>query len=223
MHRKSQSTSALSVILSNDNPSVPIKPPRNRFLPSLSEGETADSPCTPPRRTQGSRISHSRTRSDLGSLAAEHPSEGRTPVASRRLPEELPTRSRKSSSESTQQPERQPSVLRRATRSGTEDDTSDNSDRGTTRPSKVLNAGLEETPTRTPRKRSKEEARAGPSRRTPRKDAVTPRRSRDDGFADLTLDRCPSVVSLYSFSIRGAPLISGSRSYYLCAQRHQIV
>jgi hypothetical protein len=208
MHRKSQSTSALSVILSNDNPSIPSRPPRNHFLPSLSEGETADSPSTPSRRTQGSRISHSRTRSDLGSLATEHRLETRTPVASRRLPGELPTRSRKSSSESSQQPERQPSVLRRATRSGTEDATSDNSDRGTTRLVKVVSPGVEGTPTRTPRKRSKEDARAGPSRRTPGKDAVTPKRSRDDGFADLTLDRCPSVVSINLLSARSS-LIAG--------------
>lgn len=201
MHRKSQSTSALSLILSGNDAASSSRPPPNRFLPSLSEGETVDSPITPSRRTQGSRISHSRTRSDLGSLVATPRLESRTPVASRRLPEGLPGPSRKPTLESSQHVERQQYILRRGTRSGAEDDTSDNSDLGTRRPPRILPTEAEGSSSRrTPRKTSKEDVRAGPSRPTPRKDAATLRRSRaEDGFDDLSLERCPSMVSRCRF------------------------
>lgn len=196
MHRKSQSTSALSVILSTDNASSSRIPLSNQPLPSLSEGEAVDSPHTPSKRTQGSRISHSRTRSDLGSLVAESRDVVRKPVASRRIPEGLPASSRLSSSGIAPQLERRQAAHRRETKPGSADDSSDTSDHAVRRPSTKPTEDTEGLRSGTPRKRSKaDDVRPGPSRRTPRKGSETPKRSRgNNGFDDLTLDRCPSLV-----------------------------
>lgn len=200
MHRKSQSTSALSVILSTDNASSSCIPPSNRLLPSLSEGEAVDSPHTPSRRTPGSRISHSRTRSDLGSLVAESRDAVRKPAASRRIPEGLPASSRLSSSEETPQPERRQAVLRRGTKLGSGDDSSDTSDHGVRRSITKPTVNVEGSRSGKPHKRLREDGvRPGTSRQTPRKDSETPKRShRDHGFDDLTLERCPSLVGRFS-------------------------
>ncbi|GHJ87249.1 hypothetical protein NliqN6_3651 [Naganishia liquefaciens] len=82
------------------------------------------------------------------------------------------------------------------------DDTSDTSDRV----DKILVTknipDKDGSRTETTRKGSKDDGRQAPGRRTPRKDPETPKRSRrENGFGDLTLDQCPSLL----LSLRTTP------------------
>lgn len=203
LHKKSQSTSALSVILSaRDQPPAPSHLPSGHYLPSLSEGESQQVASTPSRRTETRlRISHSRTKSDLASLASESRSTSNTPTRIRRR--ELPTVPRPAhpaddSQRSTPQP-----VRRREAVSSTEEDTSDASDLdlAKSRQSRVLGKEVAGRPNRTPLGTSREDIRSDQTRKTPGKDpSASERTRRENGFQDFTLDHCVIVVSTFSSS-----------------------
>lgn len=203
MHRKSQSTSALSVILSAPGqPSTPSTLRSGCFLPSLSEGEreTEQLTNTPSKRTETrSRISHSRTKSDLASLACSSRSRPQSPTPSRIRRKELPPTPRSSLGQDDEaQALRKQPTRRRETTSSTEVDTSDASDLDLGKLSRSRLVGKEVTvmQDRTPLRTSREDIRADQTRRTPRKDTSTPKKTpRDNELRGLTLDLCPSIVS----------------------------
>lgn len=198
MHRKSQSTSALSVILSARDQPPSTHLPSGHFLPSLSEGEAQETTSTPSRRTETrSRITHSRTKSDLASLASESRLTANTPTRTRRR--DLPTAPRSTlpaddNQRSTPQP-----IRRRDTVSSTEIDTSDASDLdlGKSRQSKAIGKEVVGRPDRTPLKKPREDIRSNQTRGTSRKDPSTPKRTpRESGLQqNLTLDHCSAIVS----------------------------
>lgn len=204
MHRKSQSTSALSVILSaRDQPPTPTHLPSGHYLPSLSENEAQESAATPSRRTETrSRIAHSRTKSDLASLASESRSAANTPTRSRILRREVPATPRSALANELQRSTPQP-IRRREAASGTEVDTSDASDLDLprSRQSRAPGHGDAGRTSKTPLRRSRENIRSDPTRKTPRKEPSTCKGTpRDSGSQDLTLDRCSAIVS--SFPLR---------------------
>lgn len=203
MHRKSQSTSALSVIVSaRDQPATASHLPSGHFLPSLSANE-ADEPSPMSRHPETrSRISHSRTKSDLPSLAPESRSAASTPTRSRILRREVPETPCSALRDGLQRSIPQP-ARRREAASSTEEETSEASDLdlGRSRPSKEAGNEAVRRTNQTPLRRSREDIRGDPPRKTPRTDPSTPKRlPRGNGLQDLTLDQCPAIVRNLSWT-----------------------
>jgi hypothetical protein len=206
MHRKSQSTSALSVILSGHG-----QPLRSTQAPSISEQSVASSsrlsnaPKPPSSRTSTkTRISHSRTRSDLTSYAVEAESRSSTPKSSGLdnrnrdsgflrptsaihdgyCTSPLQKHRRREALSSTEEEEASgPSDLEYqnvARRSGMR-----RAEKVTTTPERVS-----DTPYRKPYTAS----RLGATVETPRRKEVLSNRS-EASFRNMTLESCPAIVS----------------------------